>query len=140
MLYGTYLAGVAFASAGSGMHHKICHVLGGAFNLPHAQTHAVVLPYVLAFNVPSAPEVAARLATALQGPTALEGLEALRRAVDAPCALRDIGFREDQIPEAVMLCLDAVPDSNPRAVDFAALERILRAAWAGDPAETLSTR
>ncbi|CAM5269213.1 hypothetical protein SALBM311S_12509 [Streptomyces alboniger] len=43
-LYGAYLAAVAFASAGSGMHHKICHVLGGMFNLPHAQTHAVVLP------------------------------------------------------------------------------------------------
>ena len=54
-LYGAYLAAVAFASAGSGMHHKICHVLGGMFNLPHAQTHAVVLPYVLAFNAPTRP-------------------------------------------------------------------------------------
>src|SRR3954465_3714077 len=54
-LYGAYLAAVAFASAGSGLHHKICHVLGGMFNLPHAQTHAVVLPYVLAFNAPAVP-------------------------------------------------------------------------------------
>ena len=53
-LYGAYLAAVAFASAGSGLHHKICHVLGGMFNLPHAQTHAVVIPHVLAFNAPSA--------------------------------------------------------------------------------------
>jgi maleylacetate reductase len=53
-LYGAYLSAVAFASAGSGMHHKICHVLGGRWNLPHAQTHAVVLPYVLAFNAPAA--------------------------------------------------------------------------------------
>ena len=43
-LYGAYLSAVAFASAGSGLHHKICHVLGGMFNLPHAETHAVVLP------------------------------------------------------------------------------------------------
>ena len=55
-LYAAYLSAVAFASAGSGLHHKICHVLGGAYNLPHAQTHAIVLPYVLAFNGPAAPD------------------------------------------------------------------------------------
>lgn len=63
-LYGAYLAAVAFASAGSGMHHKICHILGGTFNLPHAQTHATVLPYVLAFNVADAPEAEHRMVTA----------------------------------------------------------------------------
>lgn len=64
-LYGCYLAAVSFASAGSGLHHKICHTLGGAFNLPHAQTHAVVLPHVLALNAPGAPVASARLADAL---------------------------------------------------------------------------
>ncbi len=68
-LYGAYLSAVSFASAGSGLHHKICHVLGGAYNLPHAQTHAVVLPYVLAFNGPAAPEAERRIATALDAPT-----------------------------------------------------------------------
>ena len=52
LLYGAYLAGTAFAVAGSGLHHKICHVLGGRYGLPHAQTHAIMLPYVLAFNAP----------------------------------------------------------------------------------------
>ena len=55
-LYGAYLAAVAFASAGSGLHHKICHVLGGMFDLPHAETHAVVLPHVLALNAPAVPD------------------------------------------------------------------------------------
>ena len=59
-LYEAYLAAVSFASAGSGLHLKICHVLGGTFNLPHAETHATVLPYVLAFNGPAAPGAAAR--------------------------------------------------------------------------------
>jgi maleylacetate reductase len=59
-LYGCYLAAVAFSSVGSGLHHKICHVLGGTFDLPHAQTHAAVLPYVLAYNVPAVPELAGR--------------------------------------------------------------------------------
>ena len=61
-LYASYLSAVAFASAGSGLHHKICHVLGGAYNLPHAQTHATVLPYVLAFNGPAAPDAEHRIA------------------------------------------------------------------------------
>ena len=63
-LYAAYLSAAAFASAGSGLHHKICHVLGGKYNLPHAQTHAVVLPYVLAFNAPHAPEAERRIAGA----------------------------------------------------------------------------
>ncbi|WP_460490701.1 maleylacetate reductase, partial [Corynebacterium nasicanis] len=54
-LYGAYLAAVSFASAGAGLHHKLCHILGGTFGLPHAQTHAIILPHVLAFNAPHAP-------------------------------------------------------------------------------------
>ena len=77
-LYGAYLAAVAFASAGSGLHHKICHVLGGMFNLPHAQTHAVLIPHVLAFNAPSAPAAEARLARAFD--------DALRPTVCGRCA------------------------------------------------------
>ncbi len=56
-LYGAYLAASAFTSADPGLHHKICHVLGGLDNLPHAQTHALVLPHVLAFDAPSFPTV-----------------------------------------------------------------------------------
>src|SRR3954452_21836440 len=90
-LYGAYLGAVAFASAGSGLHHKICHVLGGMYNLPHAQTHAVVLPHVLAFNAPRAPEAERRIAEALGTPSAVEGLAGLRAGVEAPSALRDLG-------------------------------------------------
>jgi maleylacetate reductase len=86
-LYGAYLSAVAFASAGSGLHHKICHVLGGTFNLPHAQTHATVLPYVLAFNAPAAPAAEARIAAAFGTADALTGLQDLRKRLDAPKAL-----------------------------------------------------
>lgn len=82
------------------MHHKICHVLGGMFNLPHAQTHAVVLPDVLAFNVPNAPEAAGRIAAALNGSDALSGLLALRDGLDAPRALRELGLAKDDLPSA----------------------------------------
>jgi len=131
-LYGAYLAAVAFASAGSGMHHKICHVLGGMFNLPHAQTHAVVLPHVLAFNVPSAPEAELRIARAFGAETASAGLAGLRRAVGAPKALRDYGMPEDGIAKAVAPILAAIPASNPAPVTEGNITALLRAAWEGD--------
>nr|WP_205615319.1 maleylacetate reductase [Streptomyces harenosi] len=130
-LYGAYLAAVAFASAGSGMHHKICHVLGGMFDLPHARTHAVVLPHVLAFNAPSAPGAERRIAQALGSPTAGEGLAALRKVLRAPRALRDHGMPEEGIARAVGPVLAAVPDDNPTPVTEENLTALLRAAWEG---------
>lgn len=130
-LYGAYLSAVAFASAGSGMHHKICHVLGGAYNMPHAQTHATVLPYVLAFNGPFALEAERRIASALGARDAVTGLNSLRSILEAPSALKDHGLEEGAIPEAVQLILPAVPASNPRQVTAENLEELLRAAWAG---------
>lgn len=138
VLVGCYLAAVAFASAGSGMHHKICHVLGGAYDLPHAPMHAIVLPYVVAFNTPAAPAAEARLTAAFESATGLGGLEQLRDEVGAPRALRDLGFREDDIQEAARLCVEAIPASNPREVDRLDLEHLLTAAWAGTPAERLT--
>ncbi|MEU8664616.1 maleylacetate reductase [Actinoplanes philippinensis] len=125
-LYGAHLAAVAFASAGSGLHHKICHVLGGMFDLPHAQTHAVVLPYVMALN---ARAVRPLLADAF-GP---DGLQGLRERVGAPRALRDYGFRDSDIPAAVAAILPIVPSGNPVAVTGGDLTDLLRRAWAGDP-------
>ena len=136
-LYAAYLSAVAFASAGSALHHKICHVLGGAYNLPHAQTHAIVLPYVLAFNGPAAPDAEHRIAAAFGTNRAIDGLEDLRRELGAPHALRDYGFAEDAIPAAAEAILPAVPPGNPRPVTVADLERLLRAAWSGaDPRAT----
>ncbi|GAB3168577.1 maleylacetate reductase [Streptomyces incanus] len=131
-LYGAYLAAVAFASAGSGLHHKICHVLGGMFNLPHAQTHAVVLPYVLAFNAPYAPEAESRIAHAFGSATAREGLAALRDALGAPRALRDYGMPADGIAKAVGPILKAVPAGNPAPVTQADITALLQAAWSGE--------
>ena len=134
-LYGAYLSAVAFASAGSGMHHKICHVLGGRWNMPHAQTHATVLPYVLAFNVPAADAAAQRIAAAFGADTATAGLSALRETLDAPHALRDFGLAEDNIPEAVRLILPVIPESNPRPVTEENLTALLTAAYAGTAPE-----
>ena len=131
-LFGAHLAAVAFASAGSGLHHKICHTLGGMFDLPHAQTHAVVLPHVLALNAPAVPEVEQRLAAALGAPTALDGLRHLRDRVGAPRALRDYGLREQDVPAAVRALLAAVPPGNPTPVTAGNLEELLHAALSGE--------
>ena len=131
-LYGAYLSAVAFASAGSGLHHKICHVLGGMFNLPHAETHAVVLPYVLALNGPAVPELDARMGTAFGAESALAGLQRLRDETDAPRSLRGLGMTEADVPRAVGPILEAAPSSNPVPVTAEAIESLLRAAYDGD--------
>ncbi|MEV5072727.1 maleylacetate reductase [Microbacterium sp. LMI12-1-1.1] len=135
-LYGAYLAAVAFASAGSGMHHKICHALGGTYNLPHAETHSVVIGYVTAFNAPFAPDAAERVVSALGGDTSPGGgLYRLRHDIGAPRSLAQLGFDENAIPAAAEIILPAIPASNPRPVTQADLETLLHAAWAGDPIE-----
>lgn len=133
--YGAYLAATAFASAGSGLHHKICHVLGGSFGLPHAATHAVLLPHVLAFNLPAAPEAGARIAQALGATDPIEGLEELRTQIGAPRALRDHGLKKADLERAAELILGVVPASNPREMSQEDAGQLIRAAWAGeDPA------
>lgn len=136
LLYGAYLAAVAFSTAGSAIHHKICHVLGGTFNMPHAQTHAVVLPYVLAFNLDCLEdELAARISEAITGSASADPLQAindLRRRINAPSSLADYGFTPDDVELAARLAMEAIPASNPRRVSEADLQRLLTSALHGD--------
>lgn len=142
-LYGAHLAAVAFASAGSGLHHKVCHVLGGRHDLPHAETHAVVLPHVAGLNLPAAPGAAARVARALgrgEAADALDGLLSLGERLGAPRALRDLGLAEDDLRGAAEAVAAVVPPGNPVDVTADDLERLLRHAWAGtDPREAVHT-
>ena len=143
ILYGAYLAGAALAAAGAGLHHKICHVLGGAYDLPHAEMHTVVLPHAVAFNEPAIPEVMERVADALDewGKNgAATGLYDLAQRVGAPTALKDIGMKEEDLEEAVGLVLEAVPKDNPRPVDEAGVRSILENAYAGHRPEFVAER
>jgi maleylacetate reductase len=129
-LYGAWLAGTVFATAGSGLHHKICHVLGGAYDLPHAETHAVVLPYVTALVAPSMPDVDARLSAALGAPAGVPGARALATlagSLDAPMSLREIGLSADELAPATRLVADQVSSWSP-----AEIEALLAAAWRGE--------
>ena len=134
LLYGAYLAGTAFAATGSGLHHKICHVLGGRYGLPHAQTHAIMLPYVVAFNAPGAPDAARRIGQALGSEDPAAALQVLAARLGLPRGLREIGLREEQLAEAAQLIEPVVPADNPVPASAAALQALLRHAWAGDPA------
>jgi maleylacetate reductase len=132
LLRGAWLGAAAFAVTGSGLHHKLCHVLGGSFGMPHARTHAVVLPHVLAFNAPGSPEAVTRAGRALGVDDPVRGLRALADELGVPRGLRELGLPEDAIDEAARLTEPAVPGDNPVPVGGGALRRLVRAAWAGE--------
>jgi len=131
-LSGAYLAGAVLAVVGTGLHHRICHVLGGSFNLPHAETHAVILPYVVWYNHEAAPAAMARLARALGTDDAAQGIAALAARLGAPQRLADLGMPESDLEEAARLVMEA-PIWNPRPVTRAELEQLLQAAYHGRP-------
>jgi maleylacetate reductase len=130
---GGYLASVAFAATGSGMHHKICHVLGGRFDLPHAPLHAAVLPHVVAYNAPSASGAADAIARSLGARDAVSGLVTLYDRIGGWTSLQAIGLQEADLDEAAELACAAIPESNPRPVDRASIRDLLQRAWAGTP-------
>jgi hypothetical protein len=89
-LYGSWLCGAVLGSVGMALHHKLCHTLGGSFNLPHAPTHTIVLPHALAYNAEAAPDAMKRVPRAVGHESAAQGLFELARANGAPIALKDI--------------------------------------------------
>ena len=129
-LYGAWLCGSVLGSTTMGLHHKLCHVLGGTLGLPHAATHTVVLPHVLAFNAPAAPEASAALARALGADDPARALWDLAGSLGTPRSLRELGMAEGDIGRVVDLAV-ASPYANPRPVDAGDVEALLRAAWAG---------
>jgi len=131
LLYAAYLAGSAFAVAGSGLHHKICHALGGAYDLPHAELHTVVLPHVAAFNETAPAARLGRAARALDAPTVSAGLARLLGGVHAPRSLRDLGLDPRELPAAVALVMAKDLGDNPRPVHAEDVEAILRGAIEG---------
>jgi alcohol dehydrogenase class IV len=134
-LYGAWLCGVCLGSVSMAIHHKLCHVIGGLFNLPHAQTHTVILPHATAFNAPAAPDAMVRLGRALNAPDAAHGLYELAERLGCPRALRDLGMPEAGVDQAVMLTLQNAP-WNPVPIEPEAVRELIRRAWRGDPPES----
>jgi maleylacetate reductase len=129
-LYGSWLAGLCLGAVGMGIHHKLCHTLGGSFNLPHAEVHTVILPHAAAYNRQAAPEAMRLTAAALGSDDAPGALFDLAVRIGAPRALKDIGMPEDGLDRAARLATTN-PYYNPRPVDYAGVRDLLEDAYRG---------
>jgi maleylacetate reductase len=131
-LYGAWLCGATLGATTMSLHHKLCHTLGGTFNLPHAETHTIVLPYALAYNAPSAPGAieALRRATGAEDPATY--LRELSLNLGAPGSLRELGLTEESVETAVDLATRN-PYANPGEITPAGIRSLLTAALNGEP-------
>jgi maleylacetate reductase len=129
-LYGAWLCGSVLGNVGMALHHKLCHTLGGSFNLPHAETHTVVLPHALAYNAAAAPVAMTRIARALGARNAAQGVFDLAQSNGAPVSLRELGMKADDVDRACEIALrNQYP--NPRPLEPAAIRALLQDAFDG---------
>ncbi|KAF2814851.1 maleylacetate reductase [Mytilinidion resinicola] len=137
-LYGAWLCATCLGTVGMALHHKLCHTLGGSFNLPHAETHTIVLPHALAYNAPAIPEVMAKLAAVLPGSEgdAVQGLNVLLKSLGVKRALKDYGMKEEDVEKAAEIAVSN-PYYNPRPVESEPVRELIRRAWAGEDARVL---
>lgn len=126
-LYGAWLCGTALGSVTMGLHHKLCHVLGGLFDLPHALTHAILLPEVTAHNAEAAPAAMARVARALGSEDAAAGLRQLNARLGIHQGLGDLGMPAAGV-EAATERLMTEGCSNPRPFEQDTIVELLRRA------------
>ncbi|MEU4240753.1 maleylacetate reductase [Actinoplanes sp. NPDC026619] len=129
-LYGAWLCGAVLGATTMGLHHKLCHALGGTLGLPHAETHTVVLPHVLAFNAPFAPAATAALSQAFDTTDPARYLWDLADSLGAPGSLCELGMAFSDI-DRIADVVTASPYANPRPATRAEIATLLRAAWEG---------
>ncbi|MDH4322529.1 MAG: maleylacetate reductase [Betaproteobacteria bacterium] len=128
-LYGAWLAGISL-NTGIALHHKLCHTLGGTWNLPHAETHSIILPHAVRYNRDAAPEAMARIARALGVEDAAGGLYDLEVRLGLPMKLADLGVPEADLERAARIAMEA-PYPNPAPVIYEGVLALLRNAHAG---------
>ena len=134
-LYGAWLCGTCLGNVGMSIHHKLCHALGGSFNLPHAETHTAVLPHAISYNAPNIPEAMKKLADVLpesNGDT-IHGLNVLLAKLKVKRGAKDFGMNEQDIDKAADIAVGN-PYWNPRAIERTPIRELIRRVWAGEPA------
>jgi maleylacetate reductase len=129
-LYGSWLCGTVLGNVGMALHHKLCHTLGGCFDLPHAQTHTVVLPHALAYNRNAAPEAMERIARALNANDAAVGMHEFAKRIGAPLSLKELGMRQDDLDRAADIAASN-PYWNPQPIDREKIRALLQDAFDG---------
>lgn len=129
-LYGTWLCGMVLGNVGMALHHKLCHTLGGSFNLPHAETHTIVLPHALAYNAAAAPQAMQVISEALGKKNAAQAVFDLAKDNGAPVALKDIGMKEADLDKACDIAMQNQYD-NPRPLERTAIRQLFQDAFDG---------
>ncbi|MCR9127530.1 MAG: maleylacetate reductase [Rhodobacteraceae bacterium] len=129
-LYGAWLCGTVLGQVGMALHHKLCHTLGGSFGLPHAETHAIVLPHAIAFNETAVPDLLAPVGAAFGGGPAGAALHRFATKMGAPLSLKDIGLAEADLDRAAEIATQNAY-WNPAGIDRDGIRRLLDAAFHG---------
>ena len=128
-LYGAWLCGTVLGTVGMALHHKICHTLGGTFDTPHAETHAIMLPHTAAYNAVSVPDLLAPVAEIFGGSVG-GGLWDFAKGIGAPIALRDLGLSEADLDRAAGIATEN-PYWNARPIDRSSIRALLQDAYEG---------
>ncbi|KAK5163128.1 uncharacterized protein LTR77_010912 [Saxophila tyrrhenica] len=133
--YGAWLCGMVLGAVGMSLHHKLCHTLGGSFNLPHAETHTIVLPHAIAYNAPNIPETMRKLAEVLpeSDGDAIKGLNVLLTKLKVKRGLKEFGMKEEDVDKAAEIAVSN-PYWNPRDIEKEPLRETIRRCWAGEEA------
>jgi maleylacetate reductase len=144
MLQGAHLAGLSLASVSMGLHHGLCHVLGGTANVPHGIANSVILPHAIRFNADAtAPQLlpaVEAMGISLNGNSPMVVMETLAQKIsdliaqmNLPRRLRDAGgdLKESDLPDLAQLAFqNHTVQNNPKPItEPAQIEMILRAAW-----------
>ena len=129
-VYGAYLSGMSLGAVGMALHHKLCHTLGGSFNLPHAETHTAVIPHVTAYNIKASPDMRERLSRALGTDDPAGALFDLAKTLGAKMALSDVGMRAEDLDCAADIAIQN-PYYNPRPLTRDGIRALLDDAFYG---------
>jgi maleylacetate reductase len=128
-LYGAWLCGTVLGQVAMSLHHKICHTLGGSFDTPHAETHAIMLPHTIGFNAAAVPKLLLPVSDIFGG-TPGQGLYGFAKSIGSPMALRDFGLSESDLDRAAEIATRN-PYDNPRPIDRESIRSLLHDAWEG---------
>ncbi|GAB3211187.1 maleylacetate reductase [Marinactinospora thermotolerans] len=122
-----WLAGVCLAQTRMGLHHQLAHVLGGTFDLPHAELHTMLLAHVMAVNLPAAPAAGERLSR-VAGPDPVAVVRGLAQGYEGPTSLADLGVARGRLRDVAERVV-AAPYPNPRALTVEEVTDLLNGAW-----------
>lgn len=129
-LYAAWCCSTALGYVSMALHHKLAHVFGGSFDTPHAETHAILLPYTTSFNEAAVPDLLRPIADAFGGGSAGGGLWDFAHSVGSPLSLKAIGIKEADLDRAAAIAAKNAY-TNPRPIDPGSIRELLQAAWEG---------